>query len=191
MKETLKMMRSIIIGYEKNKTINELLREYKDNESPNILAYLYVTNFGIIQKYADKYKMIDTQDIASYSLQELDKAIKQYDFNSNCKFITFFVTYLKNRLRSEQELLMKHVRFANYFHEDLDSLHNITSNFEFDLFDLNNYNLNLTERRQCKMLLDGYTSVEIANIFNITKQAVYKRNNQIAKKLSAEGLKIN
>ena len=86
---------------------------------------------------------------------------------------------------------MKHVRFANYFQEDLDSLHNITSNFEFDLFDLNNYNLNLTERRQCKMLLDGYTSVEIANIFNITKQAVYKRNNQIAKKLSAEGLKIN
>jgi len=183
MKETLKMMRSIIIGYEKDKTINELLQEYKDNESPNILAYLYVNNFGVIQKFADKYKMIDTQDVASYSLQELDKAIKQYDFNSDCKFITFFVTYLKNRLRSEQELLMKHVRFANYFHEDLDSLHNMASDFEFDLFDLDNYKLSQDEKQQCKMLIDGYSVSEIAKTFKLTKVSIYNRNKRIGEKL--------
>lgn len=188
MKETLKMMRSIIVGYEKDKTINELLQEYKDNESPNILAYLYVTNFGVIQKFADKYKMIDTQDIASYSLQELDKAIKQYDFNSDCKFITFFVAYLKNRLRSEQELLMKHVRFANYFNEDLDSLHNIASDFEFDLFDLDDYDLSEDEKNQCKMLIDGYSVSEIAEAFRLTKMSIYKRNRKIGKKLMQASL---
>ena len=45
MQETLKMMKQIIIGNEKERSLQDLLTEYKINKSPNILAYFYVNNF--------------------------------------------------------------------------------------------------------------------------------------------------
>lgn len=184
MRETLKMMRCAVLGYEHTVSINELLQEYKEKQSPNILAYLYVSNYGLFEQAAKTYKLLDTQDIASYGLQELDNAIKQYDFNSNCKFITFFVACLKNRLRTEQSRLFNNMRRANYYTEDISILNDLESDFEFDDFDVDELPLNDQEKRHVQLIIDGYSSAEIARMFNISKTAICKRNAKISKKLS-------
>ena len=91
MQETLKMMKQIIIGNEKERSLQDLLTEYKINKSPNILAYFYVNNFGLILKVCNKYKNIVDEDKASYALQELDKCMLTYD-ETISNFSTFFST---------------------------------------------------------------------------------------------------
>ena len=87
MNETLKMMKSILIGKEDTKDEIELINEYKENLSPNILAFMYVSNFGIIKSIADIWVKLDDADKASFCLQELDKALRTYKLDSNIKFI--------------------------------------------------------------------------------------------------------
>ena len=45
MQETLRMMRGLILEYEKDRDINELLLEYKRTQKTNIIAYLFVSNY--------------------------------------------------------------------------------------------------------------------------------------------------
>ena len=186
MRETLKMMRELIVGYEKDKEFEELLREYRELQSPNILAYLFVKNYGLISTFSREYPLLDTQDIASYSLQELDKALTQFVPEKDCGFNTFYGACLKNRFRSEQGLLQTDLRYANYCTEDFENHLELEDvNFDFELFDLNNYSLTSKEKEQCKLYLEGYTTMEIAKLLNITKQGAYFRKQQIGKKLAS------
>lgn len=184
MEETLKMMKTVIEGYEKDKSIKELLEVYKSKQTPNILAYLFVSNFGIIIKVKNLFPLLDEQDVSSFSLQELDKAILNYDFNANCSFVTFFVACLRNRLRTESESLYNHIRFANYNTVDIDACFNLGDGKDIT-DELEDYNSNLSEKEKehCNMLLSGYTVKEIANLLNISTTCVYERSKKIGKKL--------
>lgn len=186
MRDTLKMMKSILEGYHVDKTLDELIYEYQQNQSSYIIAYIFVNNYGLFETIAMKYRLLDNQDIASFSLQELDKALMRYTFDSNCKFTTFLTACLNNRLKSEQECLFHNIRRANYFADNIEELYNTPSNFEFDLFDLNDYNLSQEEKQQVKLLLHGYSAKELALLFNVTKMTIYKRNKKIGKKILNE-----
>lgn len=185
MKNTLEMMRTIIIGYEKNLSINELINDYKRSQKPNLLAYIFVKNYGLINKIFRGYTMITEQDAASYCLQELDKSMITFDVSRNSNFISFFSICFKNRLRYEQELLMTDIRYANYCTETIDNYYDLEDvTFNMEKIDINSYGLTIPEKNQCKLLLDGYTVKEIANILNLTVQTIYNINKRIAKKLS-------
>ena len=185
MEETLKMMRRIIVGYEKDMSTIQIINKYKHEQLPNLLAYLFVQNYGIIMNISRSYDLIDTQDVASLALQELDKSILIYDETKNCSFITFFVACFKNRLRYERQLLLSDIRKANFYS---DSIHEIEEKIEdtteyFECFDINNYNLSENEKKQCKLLLHGFSSKEISEMLKLSKQSICYRNKIIRKKL--------
>ena len=184
MQETLKLMKSVLIGYEKDISINELLHEYRKTFKPNILAYLFVKNYGMIYNISKKYNMLTEEDSASYCLQELDLCMLNYSFDRNCSFITYFLSCYKNRLRTETEQLLTDIRYANYITTDLDScvsFSKIDNNFE--LYDYIYNNLTVKEKEHCKLLYMGYTNKEIAKINEVSVQYIYTINKKIGKKL--------
>ena len=137
MRNTLELMKEIINGKEENIDEINLIKEYQEKLSPNILAYFYCNNFGIISKTALNYPIISNEDKASFCLQELDKALKRYQLNSNAKFITYFIRCFKNRLRMETEQLLTQKIF--YLFSLL-----LLSSFKFSIgsnFFSNNFNL--------------------------------------------------
>ena len=191
MEETLKMKKSILTGKEGKENINEIINKYKNELSPNILAYFYVDNYKLIYKTGIGYTLISTEDKASFCLQELDKCLQTYDINSKAKFITYFMTCYRRRLWAENEMLNHNIRKANIFCEDIDETNIIN---ESDLLTdedmiLNNYNLTSDEIKQCKLLNMGYTIKEIAKILKVSYVTIYNRNDKIKQKIL--GMNIN
>lgn len=174
MEETFKMMKSVVEGYETTKSIEELIEEYKQNQNANILAYIFVKNYMLINKIASRYKLLDTQDIASFSLMELDNAMKKFDFNKQCGFITFFYNCFDNRLKMEVNKLMTKASVANYLVEDLPEYEEIVDN-NFTFSSVNDYNLTKEQNELCNYLMDGYTIREIATMLKVSHTAIHNR----------------
>ena len=183
MYETLKMMRQIITGKEKDTEEKELIKQYKESQNPNILAYFYIKNFGMIQK-ADLTNYLSSQDKASFCLQELDKCLYNYNLENDCLFSTYFIKCFKNRLRMEREQLQTLKRKANIL---IENIYEYSDNLSYteESFLLDNYNLTEREKEFCKLKQYGYNIKEISNYFKLSISRVYKINNEIKQKLLA------
>lgn len=185
MQETFKMMKEILTGKEGKVLEKNLIAEYQEFLSPNILAYFYVRNFGLICKISNQYSIITNEDKASFCLQELDKCLQNYDLESNIKFITYFGKCYQRRLWAEKEMLNHKVRKVNMFCKDIDDLEvsNTTDIITDEDLILSNYSLTEEEIKQCKLLNMGYTIKEIAKIFKLAPITIYKRNDRIKQKI--------
>lgn len=187
MENTLRLMKSILNGKERNTNESELIKEYQESLSPNILAYFYVNNFGLITRISRLYPILTHEDIASFCLQELDKCIQNYDSNLNIKFTTYFSRCFKNKLRMEAEALQTQKRksILNYTNIDNTTIEPYSQDIELSNIDfiLDDYNLSLLEKLQCKLLHYGYSFKEIAGIFKQATITIYKRNEKIKKKI--------
>lgn len=181
MYETLKMMRQIITGKEKDTDEKELIQQYKENQYPNILAYFYIKNFGMIQN-ADLTDYLSLQDKASFCLQELDNCLYNYDLNSDSSFNTYFMKCFKNRLRTEKGHQYTQKRKANILIEDIYEYSNTLSYVE-DYFSLDNYNLTDKEKEFCKLKQYGFNVREIARYFKLSIPRIYKINDKIKQKI--------
>lgn len=184
MKETLKMMKSVLIGKEGTKDENELIKEYKENLSPNILAYFYVHNFGFIEHVSNLYPKLDSEDKASFCLQELDKCLKNYEF-SNAKFITYFITCYKRRLWAENEMLLHNNKKILLNCEILDDA--VCNFYEDEYFSIEqfakNYNLTRDEELYCNLYNSGYSTKDIAGMLKKSVQFIYRKRKNILKKI--------
>lgn len=186
MQETLKMMKSILIGGEDKSNENELIGLYKENKFPNILAYFFVKNYSLLQNVCSMYNLLTDEDKASFCLQELDKCLCNFDSNKNIKFTTFFIKYVRNRLNSENLTLIynmhKIMNNISSLEDNQDSISN-----ELDIENLNilleEYKLTNIEKIQCNLINQGYKLYEIANMFGISKQTVSARNKKIKQKI--------
>lgn len=182
MKETLKMMKSIITGKEKELTQEQLIKEYQEKKSPNILAYMFVNNFGIISNICDLYAELDEQDRASFCLQELDKCLQQFAFISKSKFITFYANCLKNELATQITHINRAKRKSYLYCEQLneEKMDNLTT---YNLHSIEDYGFTENEKMQFNLLLDGYTVKEIMNKLDKSIRKVYHTNKMIKEKI--------
>ena len=190
MEETLKMMESILTGKESKVDERELIKEYKEKLSPNILAYFYSSNYKLICKTNNLYPGILNEDKASFCLQELDKCLQNCNLDLENKFITYFIKCYKNRLRTEIKSLnvqKRKIIFSvdNLSLKEIDNYIDARNDkyFENDDDVLNNYNLTTVEKNQCKLLSAGYTLKEISNMFKQAQITAYLRNKQIKEKI--------
>lgn len=186
MEETLKMMREILIGKEKGIDEKELINEYKKDLQPNILAYFYSNNFGVIYSTSNLYPILTEEDKASFCLQELDKCLLNFDNNYDVKFITYFIRCYKNRLRMETEQLNTQKRkiIINYtpVHEVEEKIYTEDLLQDINIL-LEDYNLTDLEKLQCKLLNAGYSMKEIGKLLKQATITIYKRNDNIKKKI--------
>lgn len=181
---TLEMMKGIIRGKEKELENIDFISEYKNNNS-DILAYLFVNNFGAIIKLNNLYPNINEQDKASFCLQELDKTLRTYNNNKNTKFLSYFLVLYRNRLKAENNLLeMQKRKIMN----DYEEISNCQSYVEDDYFTdideiLNQYDLTKKEKQHWKLLNEGYTMKEVAKKLKTSVNWIYQRNYIIKNKI--------
>lgn len=188
MYETLKMMNQILLGNEGKKSVNDLIDEYKEYKSPNILAYFYSSNFGLINNISRLYPKLNSSDKASFCLQELDNCLLNYDYNRDAKFTTYFSKCLKNRLQTEVGLLYTHKRKIIFSLNDIDDCkENLINFFDDSAFSYsefkNTYNLTEFEFEQCKLLNVGYSLREISSILNKSLIYIYITHSKIKEKI--------
>ncbi len=186
MNETLAMMKSILLGYENDITFEQLLNEYRRHLNPNYLAYLYISNYGVIYQTSRNYSMLNEDDKASFCLQELDKCLHTFDTTKEVKFITYFLVCYKNRLRTESEKLSLNINKANYVTSNLEDYKDILQYDDvYDVLDLGNYNLSNSQLLQCRLIEQGYSFKEIAKLLNVSIQYIYQQNKNISKKIKS------
>lgn len=189
MKDTLEMMKNIVKG-QPRKSTEELITDYQKNKNGVILAYMYISNYGLITRVAEKWPKLDDADKASFCLQELDKALRNYKNTNKAKFATYFYKCFDNRLRTETEALMTDKRKTNLYINSSECKDELLSNYYFEdnYFEdeqelLNSYNLTTNEKTYCNLLMKGYKPREIACLINKTVQGIYYLNGSVRKKI--------
>lgn len=100
--------------------------EYRESRDPLILAKLFVSNYGLITREANKFYGLASEDIASFSMEELHNALTSFDTRhiSTSSFMTYFCTCFRNRLRAETQALNYDKRKAmrDYYEYNDDTL---------------------------------------------------------------------
>lgn len=182
MKETRKMMEKILTGKECKVSEKQLISEYQEKLSPNILAYFYCNNYGLIYNVSQKYSIITDADKASFCLQILDYCLQNYI--GNVKFMTYFISCYEKKLMTETRLLNLDKRKLNINCLDINN-YDLTTDLDLTNYDLilDTYNLTDIEKEQCKLLNSGYTLTDIAHRFKISISAVCQRNKKIKQKI--------
>ena len=180
MYETLTMMKQIVTGKERNKSEIELINEYRKTLNPSILAYFYVTNFGMLNNISKKYIDLLSEDKASDCLQVLDNCLQKYKIDSEAKFTTYLYNCFNYTLNSRVKSL-KVNKLNAYEILECREVNDVELE-DYNLI-LNQYNLSDQEKRQCKLLSMGYTMKEIGKLFGLTKSAISQRNNIIKQKI--------
>lgn len=178
------MMKTIIMGKEKELTDRELIMIYKQNKAPNILAYMFISNFGMFEIISNKWSMLDETDKASFCLEEINKALMNFDLEKNIKFSTYIFTCFNNRLRSETELINCQKRKSLLFSTECDDN---TAQTELAFEDVNlileEYKLNENEKQQCILTSAGYTLKEMTKMLNKTTRQLTYSNLKIREKI--------
>lgn len=185
MEETLKMMKGILLGKEKETNEKDLIELYQKDLCPNILAYFFVNNYGLICKTAKLYPRLDSEDKASFCLQELDKCLQKYDNKYEVSFMTYFIRCYTYRLNNELALISSYKRKTIHNLIQFESLIDIGIFDNIEDYDLlyTEYKFTKSERQHCKLRLAGYTLKEISKLLKISTSAVCQRNSKIKKKI--------
>ena len=185
MKETFKMMKSIVTGKEKEESKKNLIIKYQDKLCPNILAYFYCDNFTLIYRTCKSFNLLSDEDKASFCLQELDNCLRSYDCNCANKFITYFIRCLKNRLITETSKANSNSNKANVYCNSL--IENTIVRDDINITDnkliLQQYNLDKEEYSLCELLLKGFTRKEIAIMYKISTPRLSQKLSKIKQKV--------
>lgn len=183
-----------MLGNEKEKSEGELIAEYRETKAPNILAYFFVSNFGLSITVGLSYPDIDMEEKASFSVRALDKALLSYRDDGTAQFDTYYMAIFRCMLRSVSSMIHTDKRkiqlyqtltdFNDAISIELIDNQEIYEDDYFDIDDFANYNrLNESEREQCKLINDGFSAKEICKKLKKSLSWIYIQNKRIQKKI--------
>lgn len=194
MNSTLKLLSPLVTSDLLEKSNEELAISYQHEMDPAILATVFHKNFRLIFIVAKDSIGVSEQDLASYSLTELDKAMLSFN-NEKGKFSTYYTRLLKNRLRNLQQSEFCDKRKAMLYSSSLEDL----SEQGFDVAAQPQYNestlmehlrsvdsIRKIEADYCLLLLRGFTNNEISKILKVSTQTLSVYRNKLRKILPAQ-----
>ena len=114
MENTLKMFKSINNQKLYNYTLEELGSQYKLNHNPQILANVFIRNYGLIKSCGTKFFTLQDDDISSISVSTLDYCLLNFNINKDLKFTTYFYSVLIKNFKTEQKSRLYDKRKYNY-----------------------------------------------------------------------------
>lgn len=181
--------------YDGEEETDRLVERYQQDADPLYLAVIFCRNFGYIKSQVDIYFNITLQDKASLAVEELHKAMLDFEQNKGAKFLTFYSRYLNNRLRSETQFTTRHRRKANNNCDDYeDAIKTHGQSYE----DINIEKaeiiialrqsdiLNERELKYCEIVItngDKIRDIEISKELDITPSALHQMKKRLANKL--------
>ena len=172
MKGTLEMLSTIIDPKDLERDLEEIALEYQDTLNPQLLAVTFKRVYKLIFSISSNYLGLTNDDIASYSLFELDKALLTFNELERAKFTTYITTLLKNRFRTETQALNADKRKAIFNSNSYETM--VENGFDLvaedleDLSFLDDLNLNKHLKQYCHLLIRQYTNKEIAKKLGVS-----------------------
>lgn len=120
MNETYNHLREVAAMYRGTEDAEQIALDYQIDEDATKISYLYCKNIGLTLTVSDKFFGLTEDDISSYALEELHKAMLHYRPDGGAKLTTLYSRFLQNRLRTETQSLNYDKRKSNSNTESLE-----------------------------------------------------------------------
>ena len=144
----------------------------------------------------NKYFYLTDQDKASFAVEELHKAMKDFDSTKGAKIQTLFSRYINNRLRTETQSLSYQKRTANNTAESYEFASELTNGYdqadysEIEFIQMLEQSKLLTENelKYCKIVMKDHIDVrdsDVARAMNVTPSAVNQMKKSIFRKFTS------
>lgn len=112
--ETYRQLKELAGLHTGETNVNKLALDYQNTEDTIILSYIFCKHFGLTVTQTDKYFGLTDEDMASFALEELHKALMHYRTDGGAQVTTLYSRFLNNRLRKETIDLTYDKRKSNY-----------------------------------------------------------------------------
>lgn len=113
MNETYLLMNDIANLYEGNANLSQLALMYQKDENPMYLAVTFKKLYKLLLTHVNKFYVLTDSDCASFILQEIHKAMKNYSNDKGVQVQTLISRYVYNRLKAESNMLNHDKRVLN------------------------------------------------------------------------------
>lgn len=200
MNNTLKLFSTLITPEYQNLSLEELAVVYTEGLNPSVLATAFSKLYNLIHNVSTKYYGLSSEDIASFSVEELDRCLQIYDSNKGA-FSTVYTTYLMNRFRKETEALNTQKRRANLLSESYEALfvdngidipqypeqdYRIAMNETMEV--LSDLGLTTKELKYCELTMMGFKNKEIADMLSVSVMTISNIRKRLREKVTPETL---
>lgn len=182
--------------YELEENFTEIFKETQDIR---IIASVYVSLYGYLKRVSAKYFRLDSQDKASFIVEEIWKALNDFDPEREVPFPSFLAAYVNRRCYAENRMRENKVRKINYdteitcslevLGEESDELEESSTDFyQAELMDyIRSSNLNNNELLYCRIVSEEthrMTDSEIARLMGVTPANINYIRKRLSMKLS-------
>jgi hypothetical protein len=180
--------------YNQEADINYVVLDYQATNDPVCLAFVFCKLFPYTILQTNKYHHITTEDKASFAVEELSKAMRDYSpLSKKAKIQTLFDRYLHNRLRMETEKVSFHNRRANNGADNYEFVADKTIYMEsqYDQVEfietLRSMNLSDNALKYCELIVrtsdNKIKDTDIAKMLGISSTAIHYIKESLVSKL--------
>lgn len=200
MENTLKLFTTLTTPEFESMDLEHLAVAYTKDLNPSVLATAFCKLYKLIISTSSSYFGMTDEDIASFSIEELDKCLQVYD-PSKGAFSTIYTIYLKNRFRMETQQLNTYKRKANLYNDSYEGMLEVVGidieakpyvDDEAEILqvldDFKSLHLTKRELEYCKLVMQGFKNKEIAEQFNVSVMTLSNLRKRIRQKVSYEAL---
>lgn len=194
---TYKSFSRIAELYQGDSETAAICTEYQQSHDDVLLCYMYVQNFPVILNLAKKYFHLTDNDKESFAVEELRKAMLDFNPSKGSQLTTLFYTYYNRRLYAESSQLRYNKRRLNYDTTTLDSAQDVSNPIaenryaDIELEEALRHQAGLTDNevKYCTFVIreEGHipTNTEAARAIGVTNAAITYIKRSLAKKLPA------
>jgi DNA-binding CsgD family transcriptional regulator len=211
MMETYKQLKDLAALYQGTEDTNLIALQYQEEEDAILLAYTFCKHFGLTVTQCEKYFGLNQDDLASFALEELHKAMMNYRPDGGAKLVTLYSRFLNNRLRTETTNLTYDKRKSNSMTESFEGTpdeedgkvgRSVDMGYEEESFSEIEMLMSLADKgelteneyRYCEIIIKEVSDTtqikdsEIASRLNVSSAAVHYIKKSLQKKI---GIRTN
>lgn len=199
MLSTHKNFKQMVQGFKEEmgfEELSELSSVYKQTKDQRCIAYCFVNQFGVLFNQSEKFPYLSSEDKVSFILQEVEKALLNYESSQGAKLQTLISTYAYRRCYAENNKRGYQKRKINYNTEIACSYESFVEegldwgeldHYESEFIDwIESMGLNENEYKYCLTVgLNNHnlTDTEIAKELNVTCATVHYIKKRLKTKL--------
>jgi DNA-binding CsgD family transcriptional regulator len=194
MDKTFKNFQKLSSLYEnQNANLSAVALQYQNNSDPICFSFVFCKLYPYMITQVAKFFYLTSEDKASFCVEELNKAMKDFDFFKANRVQTVFSLYLYNRLRQESSDLSYDKRKANNTSIGYDESGYTDQTYQDISFEnieilesLASSNLSDKELKYCSLIIKNSGKIidtDIASILGITSAGVNYIKNSLTKKI--------
>lgn len=189
MYSTVKMFSQYVVSEKLNEPLESLAIEYQGNHSQAVFATAFYKLYKLVVVTSQQFFGLTQQDIASWSVEKLDYCLNHYDITNNVKFSTYYCEIMKRKFKEETKALSMQKRKAMFVSDSYEKL--VEDKYDepgelgieyidTTLLDLEmNKSLTERERKFCYLVVNNYSSLEIAKTLGVSQMTLTNIKKQI------------